>query len=73
MEAVPANRLGDVRSQASQVCVIGVDEGQFVSIFSDAALIQMLLISDIVSLKKNIKLKLHNFLFYIVSRHRGVL
>ncbi|XP_003972121.1 thymidine kinase, cytosolic [Takifugu rubripes] len=29
MEAVPANRLGDVHSQALQVCVIGVDEGQF--------------------------------------------
>lgn len=48
MEAVPANRLGDVRSQASQVCVIGVDEGQFVSMFLDTALIQMVLISDIV-------------------------
>lgn len=43
MEAVPANRLGDVRSQALQVCVIGVDEGQFVSIF-------LVLISDIVLL-----------------------
>lgn len=60
MEAVPANRLADVRSQASQVCVIGVDEGQFVSIFLDAALIQIVLFSDIVLLlKKNIKLKLH--------------
>lgn len=48
MAAVPANRLGDVHSQALQVCVIGVDEGQFVSIFLDAALIQMVLISDIV-------------------------
>lgn len=31
MEAVPANHLGDVRSQVLQVCVIGIDEGQFVS------------------------------------------
>ncbi|XP_022063118.2 thymidine kinase, cytosolic [Acanthochromis polyacanthus] len=29
MAAVPANRLGDVRSLALQVCVIGIDEGQF--------------------------------------------
>lgn len=31
MEAVPANRLEDVRTQVLQVCVIGIDEGQFVS------------------------------------------
>lgn len=31
MEAVPANCLGDVRSLALQACVIGIDEGQFVS------------------------------------------
>uniref|UniRef100_H3D962 Thymidine kinase n=1 Tax=Tetraodon nigroviridis TaxID=99883 RepID=H3D962_TETNG len=29
MEAVPANCLADVRSMALQVCVIGIDEGQF--------------------------------------------
>ncbi|XP_028262168.1 thymidine kinase, cytosolic [Parambassis ranga] len=29
MEAVPANCLGDVRSVALEVCVIGIDEGQF--------------------------------------------
>ncbi|KAI4832697.1 hypothetical protein KUCAC02_015652 [Chaenocephalus aceratus] len=29
MEAVPANRLGDLRPQALQACVIGIDEGQF--------------------------------------------
>ncbi|KAA8595173.1 hypothetical protein FQN60_012308 [Etheostoma spectabile] len=29
MEAVPANCLEDVRSLALQVCVIGIDEGQF--------------------------------------------
>ncbi|XP_040891688.1 thymidine kinase, cytosolic isoform X2 [Toxotes jaculatrix] len=29
MEAVPANRLEDVRSLALKVCVIGIDEGQF--------------------------------------------
>lgn len=33
MEAVPANCLGDVRSVALEVCVIGIDEGQFVSSF----------------------------------------
>lgn len=31
MEAVPANCLGDVRPLALQACVIGIDEGQFVS------------------------------------------
>lgn len=30
MEAVPANRLSDVKSLALQACVIGIDEGQFV-------------------------------------------
>lgn len=34
MEAVPANRLGDVHSMVLHVCVIGIDEGQFVSAFS---------------------------------------
>lgn len=34
MEAVPANRLGDVHSMMLQVCVIGIDEGQFVSTVS---------------------------------------
>uniref|UniRef100_A0AAQ5XQR3 Thymidine kinase n=1 Tax=Amphiprion ocellaris TaxID=80972 RepID=A0AAQ5XQR3_AMPOC len=29
MAAVPANRLGDLRSLALQACVIGIDEGQF--------------------------------------------
>ncbi|KAF3844024.1 hypothetical protein F7725_016072 [Dissostichus mawsoni] len=29
MEAVPANSLGDLRPQALQACVIGIDEGQF--------------------------------------------
>lgn len=33
MEAVPANCLGDVKSLALQACVIGIDEGQFVSIY----------------------------------------
>lgn len=33
MEAIPASRLGEVRSLALQACVIGIDEGQFVSIF----------------------------------------
>lgn len=33
MEAVPANCLGEVRSLALQACVIGIDEGQFVSIY----------------------------------------
>lgn len=33
MEAVPANRLGDLRPQALQACVIGIDEGQFVSVY----------------------------------------
>lgn len=33
MEAVPANRLADVHSMGLQVCVIGIDEGQFVSLF----------------------------------------
>lgn len=32
MEAIPANRLGDLRSLALQAGVIGIDEGQFVSI-----------------------------------------
>lgn len=32
MEAVPANRLEDVRPLALRACVIGIDEGQFVSI-----------------------------------------
>lgn len=31
MEAVPANCLRDVRPLALQACVIGIDEGQFVS------------------------------------------
>ncbi|XP_033976294.1 thymidine kinase, cytosolic isoform X1 [Trematomus bernacchii] len=31
MEAVPANILGDLRPQALQACVIGIDEGQFFS------------------------------------------
>lgn len=31
MEAISANRLGDVRALALQACVIGIDEGQFVS------------------------------------------
>lgn len=30
MEAVPANRLSDVKTLAQQACVIGIDEGQFV-------------------------------------------
>lgn len=34
MAAVPANRLGDVHSLALQACVIGIDEGQFVSIYT---------------------------------------
>ncbi|XP_029007916.1 thymidine kinase, cytosolic [Betta splendens] len=29
MDAVPANRLDDVKSLALQACVIGIDEGQF--------------------------------------------
>ncbi|TRY82633.1 hypothetical protein DNTS_032578 [Danionella cerebrum] len=29
MEAVPASRLSDVKLQALQACVIGIDEGQF--------------------------------------------
>ncbi|XP_051967157.1 thymidine kinase, cytosolic [Xyrauchen texanus] len=29
MEAVPANRLSDIKSLALQACVIGIDEGQF--------------------------------------------
>ncbi|XP_037619938.1 thymidine kinase, cytosolic [Sebastes umbrosus] len=29
MEAVPANCLGDIRPLALEVCVIGIDEGQF--------------------------------------------
>ncbi|KAI2658928.1 Thymidine kinase, cytosolic [Labeo rohita] len=29
MEAVPANRLQDIRALALQACVIGIDEGQF--------------------------------------------
>ncbi|XP_076001614.1 thymidine kinase, cytosolic [Genypterus blacodes] len=29
MEAVPANRLGDLRPAALRACVIGIDEGQF--------------------------------------------
>ncbi|KAK5866520.1 hypothetical protein PBY51_020706 [Eleginops maclovinus] len=29
MEAVPADRLGNLRSLALQACVIGIDEGQF--------------------------------------------
>lgn len=33
MEAVPANCLGDVRPLALQACVIGIDEGQFVSLY----------------------------------------
>lgn len=33
MEAVPASCLGDVRPLALQACVIGIDEGQFVSLF----------------------------------------
>lgn len=33
MEAVPASRLGDVRPLALQACVIGIDEGQFVSVY----------------------------------------
>jgi len=32
MAAVPASRLADVRALALPVCVIGIDEGQFVSI-----------------------------------------
>lgn len=32
MEAVPASCLKDVRPLALQACVIGIDEGQFVSI-----------------------------------------
>lgn len=34
MEAVPANCLRDVYSRALQACVIGIDEGQFVSVNS---------------------------------------
>lgn len=33
MEAVPANCLGDIRPLALEACVIGIDEGQFVSIY----------------------------------------
>lgn len=33
MEAVPASHLGDLQSLALQACVIGIDEGQFVSLF----------------------------------------
>lgn len=32
MEAVPANCLRDVRPLALRACVIGIDEGQFVSL-----------------------------------------
>lgn len=32
MEAVPANCLKDVRPLALRACVIGIDEGQFVSL-----------------------------------------
>lgn len=32
MDAVPANCLNDVKSLALQACVIGIDEGQFVSV-----------------------------------------
>lgn len=32
MAAVPANCLEDVKSLALQACVIGIDEGQFVSV-----------------------------------------
>lgn len=31
MEAVSANCLADVRSLALKACVVGIDEGQFVS------------------------------------------
>lgn len=33
MEAVPANCLRDVRPLALRACVIGIDEGQFVSLY----------------------------------------
>lgn len=33
MEAVPANSLRDVRPLALRACVIGIDEGQFVSLY----------------------------------------
>lgn len=36
MEAVPANCLRDVRNLALKACVIGIDEGQFVSTFTDS-------------------------------------
>lgn len=32
MEAMPATCLRDVRSMALKACVIGIDEGQFVSL-----------------------------------------
>lgn len=32
MEAMSATSLGDVRSVALKACVIGIDEGQFVSL-----------------------------------------
>lgn len=38
MEAVPANRLKDVQSWAIQASVIGIDEGQFVSVLCNNAI-----------------------------------
>lgn len=34
MAAIPANCLVDVKSLALQACVIGIDEGQFVSVYT---------------------------------------
>lgn len=64
MEAVPANRLADVRSLGLQVCVIGIDEGQFVSLFFRSRLRLG---------EKALPISFNLLFCFIVSRHCGVL
>lgn len=68
MEAVPANRLGDVRSLMSDVCVIGIDEGQFVSTgfirVASAALHQMALTCRAIALHTGRSPHVSAFLYF---------
>lgn len=70
MEAVPASCLEELRPLALQACVIGIDEGQFVSL-------HILYIFFSLSLQRDRDVLLRTHLpltiVIVVSRHGGVL
>lgn len=83
MEAVPASCLGDVRPLALQACVIGIDEGQFVSL--SIAHPTMLFLKSLEGqnfevlcfsrfcFKRVSTQTIDCFLLFLVSSHSGVL